>query len=135
MTGAARRWRSGGFDAGAAAAEFALVSPLLILLIVGLIEFGRLFWLQNTMQFVAEEGGRFAAVRTTATMQQVTDFARSRIFGFDPATVTITATTEMNGAIQFVTVTTTYDFRFIVTLIPGGPMVLTGRSRLPRVPA
>jgi Flp pilus assembly protein TadG len=43
---------------GHAAAEFALVIPILLVLIVGVFEFGRAYWIQNTLQFAAEQTAR-----------------------------------------------------------------------------
>ena len=42
--------------------EFALVSMTLILLLVGIIEFGLIFNTQLTLQNAAREGARYAAI-------------------------------------------------------------------------
>ena len=47
---------------GAAAVEFALVAPLLILLVFGIIEFGRAWSARNVYISAAREGARVAAV-------------------------------------------------------------------------
>lgn len=44
--------------AGDAAVEFALLIPFILLLIFGVYEFGRLYWIQNTIQFAAEQTAR-----------------------------------------------------------------------------
>lgn len=49
-------------DHGAAAVEFALVSILLVMLIVGMFEIGRLFMAQAALTHAAREGAREAAV-------------------------------------------------------------------------
>ena len=43
---------------GHAAAEFALTIPVMLVLIVGVFEFGRAYWIQNTLQFAAEQTAR-----------------------------------------------------------------------------
>lgn len=48
--------------AGASAAEFALVLPMLILLLFGVIDVGRWLWLYNMAEKATQEGARFAAV-------------------------------------------------------------------------
>ncbi|SDT05978.1 TadE-like protein [Friedmanniella luteola] len=53
---------SGG-ERGAAAVEFALVVPLLVLLVLGIAEFGRAYYLQTTLSGAAREGVRVMALR------------------------------------------------------------------------
>ena len=47
---------------GASLVEFALIAPLLILLLFGIIEFGWLFGQYNDVKHGAREGARYAAV-------------------------------------------------------------------------
>ena len=49
-------------DRGAAAVEFALVLPLLLLLVLGIFEFGRVFNIQISLSNAAREGARHMAV-------------------------------------------------------------------------
>jgi Flp pilus assembly protein TadG len=49
-------------ERGAAAVEFALVAPLLVLLICGIIDFGRGYATLNQLAAAAREGARVAAV-------------------------------------------------------------------------
>ena len=49
-------------DEGAALVEFAILVPLLLLLVVGIIEFGWLFAQFNELRHVSQEGARWGAV-------------------------------------------------------------------------
>ncbi len=40
--------------------EFAVVLPLFLLLTLGILDFGRLFWTQETMSYALREAGRYA---------------------------------------------------------------------------
>jgi hypothetical protein len=57
--------------AGAAAVEFALVMPLLIVLVFGIIDFGRVWQRQQVITDTAREGARRAVVRDGADKQTV----------------------------------------------------------------
>ncbi len=54
-------------ERGAAAVEFALVLPLLVLLLAGIAELGRVFYLQATLAGAAREGARVMALQNNAT--------------------------------------------------------------------
>jgi Flp pilus assembly protein TadG len=57
-----RRAGSGLRDRGAVAVEFALLLPLLLLIVFGIIDFGRALNAQITLTQAAREGARFASV-------------------------------------------------------------------------
>ena len=54
-------------DSGAAAVEFALLAPVLLLLLIGIVEFGRVYNAQVTVTAAAREGAREMAVRNDLT--------------------------------------------------------------------
>jgi Flp pilus assembly protein TadG len=54
-----RMWRE---ERGAAAAEFGLILPVLLLILFGIIEFGRMWNVRQTLTDAAREGARVAAV-------------------------------------------------------------------------
>jgi Flp pilus assembly protein TadG len=53
--------RSRRHSRGQSLAEFALVFPILMLIVGGIIQFGIIFWAQNTLTQVARDTGRWAA--------------------------------------------------------------------------
>jgi len=53
--------------AGSAAVEFAMLIPLFLMLIFGVYEFGRIYWLQNTLQYAAEQTARCIMANPTVT--------------------------------------------------------------------
>jgi Flp pilus assembly protein TadG len=63
----AAQWRD---DRGAAAVEFALVFPLLILLLFGIIEFARAWNMKQTLTDAAREGTRIAVVSERMNLTQ-----------------------------------------------------------------
>lgn len=63
-------------DSGAVMAEFALVLPLVLLLLFGIIDFGRVMFTQNNITSAVREGARFGAV---AEVPQDTAAIRARV--------------------------------------------------------
>jgi Flp pilus assembly protein TadG len=71
-------------EKGASAAEFALVLPILLFFLLGIIDGGRLLWTYNRLEKAAQAGARFAAV---------TNFVPSGLAAYSFATGTeVTAT-------------------------------------------
>jgi Flp pilus assembly protein TadG len=78
--------------AGQALVEFALVVPIFLLLVIGVIEFGRAWNLQQTITDAAREGARRAVVfDPTLTVAQVQTAVKAKIqaAGFDSTLATI----------------------------------------------
>ena len=73
---------------GQALAEFAIVIPVLALVIAGIIQFGLIFWSQQTLTQVARDTGRWAAtqrlceIQPAVTAQANTIAAGSSLFGY-----------------------------------------------------
>ena len=58
-------------EGGASLVEFAVILPLLILLMFGVMEASWAFYKQNDIRFGAREGARIAAVEDTWTVAQI----------------------------------------------------------------
>jgi Flp pilus assembly protein TadG len=66
------RIRRGRLDRGAAAVEMALVMPLLIAMIIGIIDFSRIFNAELQLSQAAREGVRLASLRPNPSAPEVT---------------------------------------------------------------
>lgn len=126
-----KRNRSGGGIAcgrpsGVAVVEFAVVAPLFFLLILGLIEFGRMVMVQQVITNASREGARRAIIQgatTTEVVSVVQDYLASG--GIRSATVTVTPDPiDSAGYGEPVTVTVSVPFRQ-VSWLPS-PMFLGG---------
>jgi Flp pilus assembly protein TadG len=108
-------------DEGASAVEFALVLPLLLLLICGIVDFGRLLNVQLTLSAAAREGARWAALGQSGVAARVATAAP----GLSPA---VSATSCPSGAAigQNATVTATLTYTFITPI--GSVAALFGNS-------
>jgi Flp pilus assembly protein TadG len=104
---------------GATAVEFALILPILLLCVLGLIEFARAVWTQATLDYVVEAAARCAAVDslTCGTVAKVQNYAAAKAAGlsFADPTSTFHVTTPSCGAL----VTASLQFGFLVpALLP-----------------
>src|SRR5436190_13636937 len=90
-----RRVRRGSDERGAAVVEFAIVLPLLILLVFGIVEFSIAYNRQQGLHAAAREGARVAALPQT-TSSEIDTRVRSALSGvlspseISAATVTVT---------------------------------------------
>lgn len=115
-----------GRERGAAAVEFAIIFPLLLLLIGGVIDFGRAYFTQVVLANAAREGARAAVVGSGAWHTRTTAAAA----GLDSSNLNIAppSTAKCASGSPF-TVTVGVDFEWIVlgpamNLIPGGAAIL-----------
>jgi Flp pilus assembly protein TadG len=99
-------------ERGAAAVEFALVAMLLLLLVFGIAEFGRMWFLQSSLAAAARDGARTMAVKNDQTEAAA---AAEAVFVVDggPTTISITPATGDCDSGGSATVTLTYDAEFM----------------------
>jgi Flp pilus assembly protein TadG len=65
---------------GATAIEFGLIAPAFLLLVLGTIEFGRVFWTWNALTYSVAEASRCASIDTVhcGSASQIQAFAAAR---------------------------------------------------------
>ena len=133
-------------DDGAVAVEFALILPLLLLIVFGLIQYGFYFWSMQGGSSAAREAARRAAVGEPVLCDDFRDYVKERIGvtgDKDSAEITRTYTDEVTGADvepddvevgNVVTVTVTfqsYDMNIpFVPFIDDGVVSQTADSRV-----
>jgi len=84
---------------GAATVEFALVAPLLFLLILGMMEFGRVMMVQNLLDNAARNGCREGVIAGTDDNALKTAVSKSlRGLGTNQATVEIRVNDQVKNA-------------------------------------
>lgn len=123
--------RLGPHVGGATAVEFALLLPVLLAVLTGMLEFGRAMWMRQALQFAVEEAARHALVEEDASAAAIGAFASARMDAVGPGMAggSVTATLAADS----VTVTASVDFAPILPgLLPPGTVTLGARCRLPR---
>jgi Flp pilus assembly protein TadG len=113
---------------GAAVVEFAIVSPLLFLLVFGMIEYGRMVMVQQVITNASREGARLAVLdgaTSTSVKTQVESYLTNS--SVDGATVTLTPE-EPSTAAYGAAVTVAVSIPFTsVSWLPT-PMFLGGKT-------
>jgi len=117
-----------GARQGAAAVEFALVGPIFVLLLIGMVVYGGWFWMAQSVQSLASEAARAAVAGLDA--DERTRLARARIdqdmrahSALDPDLTTVDVETAEDG----IRIVVRYDARTHPLMLAGG--------MLPRPPA
>ena len=87
-------------DTGAAAVEFALVSVLLLMMIIGIVEFGRIYSAKLAVTHAAREGARQASVN-----RYDASYVKSQAAPLSPAAVTVARSVGADSYGRFVLVT------------------------------
>jgi Flp pilus assembly protein TadG len=117
--------------AGTAAIEFVFTAPALVLFLLGIVESGRALWTDSALQYAAEQAGRYALANPTASDAQITSVATGQLPSVDSSRVTVTVTRNSINGVNFLTVNASYPFVVVTSLIPIGPITLTGQTRVP----
>ncbi len=117
---------------GTAIVEFAVVLPLLLLLLFGIVEFGWLFLIRQTLVNAAREGCRVAVLKT-ATDEDVAARVREVMapLGFDEGAIWSFTTSPIGDTVQWVQVSTSVDAVALTgTLVVPEGMMLEGQSSM-----
>jgi Flp pilus assembly protein TadG len=102
---------------GAALVEFAVVTPLLLLILFGIIEFGQLFKVRQTAQHAAREACRIAVLQSTAkpysnsagpVMSRISQIMTAAGVPFNTGMVSITEDSTGDPTVS-ITVTVPYE--------------------------
>jgi len=135
-----------GKEEGSAAIEAAIVLPVLLLAVIGSVEFGRGLWTYHTMLLAVEEAGRYAMVYgaspsllTSASCPNVATVslancavAKANAYLADYGGTGVNVTSS--AATSTLTIQATYTFNFIdPILLPFGPITLSNQVTVPTI--
>ena len=108
---------------GVAAVEFALILPVLMLILFGILNYGILLYDQAVITNAAREGARWGAINTTTTIscsgtaigtadpcQIANSYTASNLISFGSSVTSTTTASGSGTSGSIVTVTVTYPF-------------------------
>lgn len=125
-------------ETGASAVEFALVVPVLLLLLLGIVEFGRAYNAQMILTSAARDGARVMSINAvpsqTVANARAAAIASSSFLNPDVAPAQVAVSVSPAGAGpcppgSTATVTVTYPLQFLSGLF-GTSISLTGRGAM-----
>ena len=109
-------------ERGAAAVEFALLLPVLLTILYGIIEFGMIMYGREVVTNASREGARAGIIQVSPkpTSGQITAIATNYLTGtgINPSQVTVTVTGAGGASPTMLTVTATYNYPWLVPYIP-----------------
>lgn len=123
---------------GQALVEFALVLPIFVLMIFGLVDLGRAVFINNSLAEAARDGARYGSVQARAfndaSRDDVAEWVEDRLSGIPNPTITVTcapASPAFGCTVNDILVVTVQADIDMITPIIGhivGPLSLEGRS-------
>ncbi|HEU4704418.1 MAG TPA: TadE/TadG family type IV pilus assembly protein [Sphingomicrobium sp.] len=114
-------------ERGAAAIEFAIAVPILVLFIYGIFRLGLLFQANAGMQHALGEGARYATIYPTPSNSQIQTRMNSKLFGSGYGAFTVAAPVDGTG---FKTLTVTYTTPMDFLLVPGPTVTITRTKKV-----
>lgn len=122
-------------ERGAAAIEFGIIAPVLLLMLFGLLQLGVMFNAQAGLKNAVAEGARYATIYPNPSDTQIRDRITNRRFGMQPAliggpTITRGNNAGPDGNVKYVEITMTYSvpMNFVFFDLPAVQLTETRRA-------
>ncbi len=116
---------------GSAGVEFALVLPIYLVILLTIIEGGRLAYSQAALYFAAQEATRFAIVREgNVSDEEIRQFASDRLIGLPENLAVVTVESPINPTVNTseYTVQISYSFTPIIPYMANDTLTLSASS-------
>lgn len=123
------RSRTSRGERGSVAVEYGIVLPALLLLVLGLIDTGRLVWTQTTLDRAVEAAARCGAVDSVkcATAAAVQSYAVSEAYGLTIEASAFTVAAKTCG----ISVSAEYPFKLVIPWIARTDLTLAAEACYP----
>ncbi|MBV8061207.1 MAG: pilus assembly protein [Alphaproteobacteria bacterium] len=118
---------------GAAAVEFAFVLPILLLLLLGSMEFGRAFMTYSAIADALTLTGRYATCNASASSSQLQTYFGQVLSTIPASSVALTFSNSATGTTTFTTISASYKFNAVSSYLPFSTITLGSSVRVPRL--
>ena len=102
---------------GGAVIEFAVLGPVLLTMLLGAVDVGRMFYVRQNLEYATEQAARYYMLNPTAQSSAVTAYLQGAMGGGVGSSVNVayTDTANCNGSsnVTCTTISATYSFSFI----------------------
>lgn len=143
---ATRCFRGKEGERGTTLVEYGIVLTLLLMMLFGLIDFGRALYSYHFVSNAAREGTRYAMVRgyncqgCAVTGPEIQQYLDNVPAGIDPSQLTVTTTWNPNGSANctgpqnapgcVVEVKVSYNFNFMLPFLPRSTVLMQSSSQM-----
>jgi Flp pilus assembly protein TadG len=121
---------------GTAVIEFGILAPVLFAMLLGGVEFGRMFYVRQGLEGATEAAARYYMLNPGYTQSQVTTYLRSQMFGGMGSGITVgyadTTSCNSNTNATCTMITTTYSFTFVAAYLGLGTRTMTAKAQAVR---
>lgn len=99
-------------ESASTSVEFSMVGLGFIVMLVGVIEVGRLAWTSNVVDYAVDESARYAVLHQDATSNDVESYARNLLNSYYvPSTnLDITVSDTNSSGVDFIEIEGSYNF-------------------------
>jgi Flp pilus assembly protein TadG len=113
--------------------EFAIAGPVVVTGLIGCLEYGRFFWVRNTLEYAVEEAGRYHILNKSASQSDIQTQVRNKVMGVDPTTITVTVVSTPGTGVTFKTITADGGNFGLLSgnLLPVSALPLKAETRVP----
>ena len=121
---------------GGAAIEFAIVAPVFIMLILGALEIGRMFYVRQCLEYATEQAARYYSLNpsasTSSVTQQLAGFLSNSISSHITVAYTDTTNCNSNAYVTCTTIAASYPFTPAESYLGFAPKTLKATSQAVR---
>ncbi len=120
---------------GTALIEFAVVGPFALLLLIGVLETGRMFWTSHSLQYAVDQAGRHAMIHRVSSESVLADLIRNQLGGIADGTLQIDVTQTVDSGRTYVRIRASKPFSFAGGLFGTFDVDVGGNTSVPLLPA
>jgi len=121
---------------GGAILEFAVLAPVLLTLILGGVDVGRMFYVRQSLEYATEQAARYYMMNSTAATSAVTTYLQGQMVGGMGSGISVayadTTSCNANPSVTCTTITATYPFAFVAGYLGLGTKTLRARAQAVR---